>query len=68
MDKTSTVYMGEMQRIQDLLTYAINQQQITSVRVFTDNQATLQVLKNSNKWFVPQIMWGTIIQLDTLRT
>ena len=66
-DKTSTVYMGEMQGIQDSLTYAINEQQ-TSIRVFTDNQAALQALKDPDKCSTPQIMQTTTLQLDTLRT
>ena len=36
-DKISTVYMGEIQGIQDSLAYSINQEQTTSIRVFTDN-------------------------------
>lgn len=60
--------MEEMQGIQDSLSYAINQQQTTSIRVFADNQAALKALKDPNKCSAPQIMQNTILQLDTLRT
>lgn len=39
---TSTVYMRKMQEIQDSLIYAMNQEETTSIRVFTDNQAALK--------------------------
>lgn len=35
-----------MQVIQDSITYATDQQQTTSIQVFTDNQAALQALKD----------------------
>ena len=60
--------MGEMQGIQDSLAYAINQEQTTSIRVFTDNQAVLQALQDPNKCSAPQIMQATVLHLDTLRT
>ena len=66
-DKTSTVYMGEMQGIQDSLTYAISQPQNTSIRVFTDNQAALQALQDPNKCPAPQIMQAIVLHLDTLQ-
>ena len=59
--------MGEMLGIQDSLTYAV-EQQVTSIRVFTDDQATLQALKNPNKCSAPQIMQTTTLRLDTLRS
>lgn len=49
-DKTSTVYMGEMQRIQDLLTYVIKQHQTTSIQIFMDNQAVSQAVKDLSKY------------------
>lgn len=55
--------MGELQGIQDSLTYAISQQQTSSIRVSTDNQAALQALQNSNKRSAPQIMQTTILHL-----
>lgn len=67
-DKISIVYMGELQGFQDALTYAINQEQTTSIRVFTDNQTILQALQDPNKCSAPQIMQATVSHLDTLRT
>ena len=58
-DKTSTVYMGELQGIQDSLTYATNQGQTKSIRIFTDNQAALQALQDPNRCYAPQIMKPT---------
>ena len=66
-DKTSTVYIGELQGIQDSLTYAINQGQTTSIRIFIDNQAALQALQDPNRCSAPQIMQTTVLHLDTLK-
>lgn len=68
VDKTSTVYMGEMQGIQDSLTHSISQEETTSIRVFTDNRAALKALENPNKCSAPQIMQGTVLRLDILKT
>ncbi len=47
--------MEEMQGNQDSLTYARNQAQSTSIRVFTDNQAALQAPKDPKKC---SAIWG----------
>lgn len=67
-DTTSTVYMGEMQGIQDSLTSAMNQEETTSIRVFIDNQATLKALEDPNKCSAPQIMQDIVLRLDILKT
>lgn len=51
-----TVYIGELQGIQDSLSYALGQNQGLSIQIFTDNQAALQAFDNTNKCFAPQIM------------
>ncbi len=60
--------MGEMQGIQDSLTYAINQEETTSIRVFTDNQAALKALEDPNKCSATQIMQDIVLRLDILKT
>lgn len=60
--------MEEMQRTQDSLIYATEQQQTTGIQIFTDNQAALQGLKNPTNYFAPQIIQITTLQLNTLRT
>ncbi len=57
-----------MQEIQDSLTYAMNQEETTSIRVFTDNQAALKTLEDTNKCSVPQIMQDIVRRLDILKT
>lgn len=66
--KTSIVYIEKMQAIQDLLTYAINQQQTTNMQIFINNWAAFQALKDPNKCFAPQIMQLIPPQLVTLKT
>lgn len=60
--------MREIQGIQDLLTYTINQKQTISIQVFTDNLVVLQSLKDLNNYSAPQIMEATLLQLITLGT
>ncbi len=68
IDITSTVYMGEMQRIQDSITYARNQEETRSIWVFTDNQAAWKALEDPNKCSALQIMQDIVLRLDILKT
>ena len=67
MDKISIVFIGEMQRIQHSLTYAINQEENLSFQVFINNQVVLKVLKNPNKCSTLQIIQGIVCCLDILK-
>lgn len=62
-----TVYMGELQGIQDSLSYALGQNQSSGIRIFTDNQAALQALESPNKCSAPQIMQTITQHIDDLR-
>ena len=62
-----TVYMGELQGIQDSLSYALGQNQNLGIQIFTDNQAALQALENPNKCSAPQIMQTITQHIDDLR-
>lgn len=59
-----TVYMEELQGIQDFLSYAI---QGSDIQIFTDNQAVLQALDNPYKCSAPQIMQAITQHIDDLR-
>ncbi len=59
--------MGELQGIQDLLSYALGQNQSLSIQIFTDNQAALQALESPNKCSAPQIMQTIMQHIDNLR-
>ena len=63
----STVYMGELQGIQDALSYALSQNQSSGVRIFADSQAALQALENPNGCSAPQIMQKITRRIDDLR-
>ncbi len=62
-----TIYIGELQGIQDLLSYALGQNPSLGIEIFTDNQAALQALENSNKCSAPQIMQTITQHIDDLR-
>lgn len=62
-----TVYMGELQGIQDSLSYALGQNQSSGIQIFTDNQAALQALENPKKCSAPQIMQRITQHIDNLR-
>ncbi len=62
-----TVYKGELQGIQDLLSYALGQNKILGIQIFTDNQAALQALESPNKCSLPQIMPTNTQHIDDLR-
>lgn len=62
-----TVYMGELQGIQDCLSYPLGQTQGSGIQIFTDNQAALQALDNPNKCSAPQIMQAIAQHIDDLR-
>ncbi len=57
-----------MQGIQDSLTYAMNQEETPSIRVFTDNQAALKALEDHNECSAPQIMQDIVLRLNILKT
>ena len=59
--------MGELQGIQDLLSYALGSNQSLSIQIFTDNQAALQALESPNKCSAPQIMQTITQHIDDLR-
>ncbi len=63
----STVYMGELQRIQDFLSYTWGSNQSSEIRVFTDNQAALQALQNFNKCSKSYIMQTITQNIDDQR-
>ena len=63
-----TMHMGELQGIQDSLSYTLGQNQSPGTRVFTDNQAALQALENPNRCSAPQIMQSITRHIDDLRT
>ncbi len=63
----STVYMRELQGIQDFLSYTLSQNESSGIRIFTGSQAALQALKNPNGCSVPQIMQKIIRCIDGLR-
>ncbi len=48
-----TVYIGELQGIQNSLSYALGQNPSLGIEIFTDNQAALQALENPNKCSAP---------------
>ncbi len=62
-----TVYMRELQGIQDSLSYAPGQNQSLGIQIFTDNQAALQALESPNKCSAPQIMQTITQHTDDLR-
>ncbi len=62
-----TVYMGELQGIQDSPSYALGQNQSLGIQIFTDNQAALQALESPNKCSAPQIMQTITQHIDDLR-
>ncbi len=59
--------MKELQGIQDLLSYALGQNQSLGIQIFTDNQAALQALEDPNKCPAPQIMQTITQHIDDLR-
>ena len=63
----STVYMGELQGIQDSLSYTLSQNRSSGIRIFTDSQAALQALENPNGCSAPQIMQKITRCIDDLR-
>ena len=63
----STVYMGELQGIEDSLSYTLSQDQSSGIRIFTDSQAALQALENPNGCSAPQIMQKITRYIDELR-
>ncbi len=62
-----TVYMEEVQGIQDSLSYALGENQSLGIQIFTDNQAALQALENPNKYSAPQIMQTITQHIDDFR-
>ncbi len=60
--------MGELQSIQDSLSFTLSQNQSSGIRIFTDSQAVLQALGISNGCFTPKIMQKIIRCIDDLRT
>lgn len=63
----STVYMGELQGIQDLLSYNLSLNQSSGIQIFTNSQAVLQALENLNRCSASQIMQKITRCIDTLR-
>ena len=63
----STVYMGELQGIEDSLSYTLSQDQSSGIRIFTDSQAALHALENPNGCSAPQIMQKITRCIDELR-
>ena len=59
--------MGELQRIQDFLSYTLGSNQSSEIRVFTDNQAALQALQNFNKCSKSYIMQTITQNMDDQR-
>ncbi len=59
--------MGELQDIQDFLSYALGQSQSLGIQIFTDNQTALQVLESPNKCSALQIMQTITQHIDDLR-
>lgn len=64
----STVYMEELQGIQNSFNYTLSQNQSSRIRIFTDIQAVLQALENPNECSVSQIMQKITRCIDDLRT
>ena len=64
----STVYVGELQGIQDSLSYTLSQDQSSGIRIFTDSQAALQALESPNGCSAPQIMQKITRSIDDVRT
>ncbi len=62
-----TVYIRELQGIQNSLSYAPGQNQSLGIQIFTDNQAALQALENPNKFSAQQIMQIITQHIDDLR-
>lgn len=62
-----TVYMEELQYIQDFFSYTLSQNQWFGIQIFTDNQAALQTLKNPNKGSTLQIMQKITQHKNNLR-
>ena len=63
----STVYMGELQGIQDSLNYMLSQNQSSGIQIFMHSQAMLQALENPNGCSVPQIMQKITRYINDLR-
>lgn len=59
--------MGELQGIQDSLSYALSQNKSSGIRIFTDSQAALQALENPNEGSPAQIMQKITRCIDDLR-
>ena len=62
----SKVYMGELQGIQDSLSYTLSQNQNSGIRIFTESQAALQALETPNRCSAPQIMQKITQCMDDL--
>ena len=52
----STVYIRELQDIQDSLSYILDQNQSSGIQIFADSQAALQAPENPNGCSTMQIM------------
>lgn len=66
--RSSTIYTGELEGIQDSLSYALGHNQVSEIPIFTDNQAALQALEDPNRCSAPQIMQKIMRHIDDLKT